>query len=353
MTASVRFLDSDGVTSITAENLADIFAGQNDTPRKIGFISTSDRNLLNVLISIGVVGVNDGAAMLREALDSASVAPTVSSPYGFQAAIVADAGTFAGTGTYGYVIAATKSGAETGPSPEITATITVTTQKVTLTWTQTPGATGYKIYRTPTPGSYGASSLLTTIGAGATVTFDDTGAATSSGQPAVDNRTGGWATTASLSAPAAGGTWGATGDYYWRVVALDSTGVEIANSLEVTINVNDTTKTVTVGWAAVAAADSFKIYRSTTPGVYTSPALVGTAGSGATSFIDTGAAPTTGALTTNPSYGIPPTSFGAGPLSAGTVVPNQEVFFWITRVTPAGTPEAGNPRQATIDVTES
>lgn len=354
MAASVRFLDNDGATTITLESLPDAFAGENQVPRKIGIHSTSDRNLINLLASIGLVGGNDGASQLRTALDSTSVAPTVSAPYGFAASVGGATGAWGATGTYGYRMVAVNALGATFPCDEITAVVTATTQRVTLTWTQTPGATGYRIYRTPTPGSYGASTLLTTIGSGATVTFADDGAATSAGTLTTTNTTGGWNLATSLGG--AGGVWGSTGLRYYRVVALDATGVEIANTFEASFNVTDTTKKVTLTWAAVAAAASFKIYRSTVSGTYTDPAVAGTASSGATTFDDTGAATTVGALTTGSSYGIPPTSgnFGTGSLVLGsTVVPGQEVYIWLNRVVPGGTPEVGNPRQATITVDES
>lgn len=352
MAASVRFLENDGVTVITAETLADIFAGANDKPHKLGFISTSDRNLVNALISIGAVGTNDGAAMLRSALDSASVTPTLSSPWGFSASVGGATGSWSGTGTYGYKISSTNSRGESGPSPEITAVVDLVTRRVTLSWTQTPGAAGYRIYRTPTPGTYGASTLVAVIGSGATVSYNDDGAATSTGTPASTNTTGGWNLTPVLSAPGAG-TWSATGNYFWVVVALDSTGVEIGQTLQATVNVDNTTKTVSLTWGAFAAAASFKVYRSTVSGTYTSPALVATVAGGSTNYVDTGTAVQAGGVTFAPSYGVPPVTFTSSPLSAGTVAPNQEVFFWIVRVTPAGTPEVGNPRQATIDVTEA
>lgn len=354
MAASVRFLDNDGVTAITSETLADIFAGVNDVPRKLGIHSTSDRNLLNLFASIGVIPLNDGADQLRIALDSTSVLPTVSAPYGFAASVGGATGSWGATGTYGYKITATNAQGESGPCDEITAVISATTQRATLSWTQTPGAAGYKIYRTPTPGTYGASTLLTTIGSGATVTFNDDGAATSTGTPPTSNTTGGWIVTTAVGA--AGGTWGGTGIRYYRVVAYDTTGVEIANSLEGSFNVTDITKKVNLSWNAVASANSIKVFRSTVSGTYTSPALIATLSGGATSFADDGTAAVAGALTTGFSYGIPPTSgnFGSVALSLGaTVVPGQESYIWLDRIVPGGTTEIGNPRQANIVVSET
>lgn len=354
MSASVRFLDNDGATTITLESLADAFAGQNQVPRKVGIHSTSDRDLINLLASIGAVGSNDGASQLRTALDSTSVSPTVSAPWNFAASVGGATGSFSATGTYGYRITALNAIGETFPCDEITAVVSAVTQRVTLTWTQTPNATGYKIYRTPTPGSYGASTLLTTIGSGATVTFADDGAATGAGTLPVSNTTGGWIVTTSLGA--AGGVWGGTGLKYYRVVAYDATSVEIANSLEASFNVTIVGDKVNLAWPTVASASTIKVYRSTTPGVYTSASLIATLGGGSTSFADDGSAPAAGTLTTGPSFGIPPTTgnFGTGTLTLGTPIkPGQEVYIWINRVVPGGTPEVGNPRQANIVVAES
>lgn len=354
MAASVRFLDNDGATAITTETLADIFAGVNDTPRKLGIHSTSDRDLTNLFASIGLIPGNDGSAQLRTALDSTSVLPTVSAPYGFAASVGGATGSWSATGTYGYVIVATNAQGATFVCDEITAVVDLTTRRVTLSWTQTPGATGYRIYRTPTPGTYGASTLLTTIGAGATVTFNDDGAATSTGTPPTSNTTGGWNVTTAVGA--AGGTWGGTGVRFYRVVAYDTTGVEIANSLEGSFNVTDITKKVNLSWNAVASANSIKVFRSTVSGNYSSPALIATLSGGSTSFADDGTAAAAGSLTTGFSYGIPPTSgnFGSVALSLGsTVVPGQEIYIWLLRIVPAGTPEIGNPRQANIVVAET
>jgi hypothetical protein len=53
------------------------------------------------------------------------------------------------------------------------------------------GATGYKVYRTDTPGTYGATALRATIGSGATVTYVDNGDALVAGTVKLANTTGG------------------------------------------------------------------------------------------------------------------------------------------------------------------
>src|SRR3990170_489822 len=110
------------------------------------------------------------------------------------------------------------------------------------------------------------------------------------------------ADTATLSAPYSfaaavgptGGTWGATGTRYWRITATNATG-ETAGSLEASFNVTDTAKKVTLTWAAVAGATGYKVYRSATSGVYTTPALRATLGA-VTTYDDDGSAAGAGAL---------------------------------------------------------
>ena len=165
------------------------------------------------------------------------------------------------------------------------------------------------------------------------------------------------ADTATLSAPYSfaaavgptGGTWGATGTRYWRITATNATG-ETAGSLEASFNVTDTAKKVTLTWAAVAGATGYKVYRSATSGVYTTPALRATLGA-VTTYDDDGSAVGAGALpsanTTGgaaPDYGTPPSGWGVGPLAVGTLAIGRQWFYWANRVVPGGTPEAGNDR---------
>ena len=103
-----------------------------------------------------------------------------------------------------------------------------------------------------------------------------------------------WLVAAALSGPGAGGTWALLTTYYWRLLALDSTGAVIAASVEAKVAVDDATKKVTLTWTAVTGAVSYRLYRSTASGVFTSPALVTTVGA-VTTVDDLGAAVTIGA----------------------------------------------------------
>lgn len=98
-------------------------------------------------------------------------------------ASVTTGGTLTDTQAYFWVITATNANGETVKSNEKTLTISAPNQTAVLSWAAVPNATGYKIYRGTSAGVYGASSLLTTISSGSTLTYNDTGTATGAGQP--------------------------------------------------------------------------------------------------------------------------------------------------------------------------
>lgn len=105
----------------------------------------------------------------------------LAAPLGVTAGAPADGGSFSGA-TYYWVVTSYNSIGETLKSLQVTAT-PATNQKVTISWTAAPGAGGYKIYRSTTSNTYGATSLVTTITDGATVSYTDTGTATTTGAP--------------------------------------------------------------------------------------------------------------------------------------------------------------------------
>lgn len=63
-----------------------------------------------------------------------------------------------------------------------------------------------------------------------------------------------------------------SGTYYYVVTALNEKG-ETVQSSEVT-GTTGANKTMRIAWTAVSAAKAYKIYRSTSTGVYTTPCLV-------------------------------------------------------------------------------
>ena len=90
-------------------------------------------------------------------------AVNMSPPTGVSSALAAG-GSLTVAQPYYYVLTALESsGGQTVQSAETTKTPTSGNQKISLSWTAPTGAQSYKIYRSTTSGSYGASSLLTAI----------------------------------------------------------------------------------------------------------------------------------------------------------------------------------------------
>jgi hypothetical protein len=86
--------------------------------------------------------------------------------------------------TYYYKITALDGQGETIGSTEVSATPTSGNQTINTSWTATTGADSYKVYRTTTPGTYGATSLAGSLGGTPPpTTFSDNGATLSAGSP--------------------------------------------------------------------------------------------------------------------------------------------------------------------------
>jgi len=354
--ANVQHFDSDGATQITQQNWADAFSGQIQTPKKFGVRNISDRPLGGVAVTIEIqqaVPGNDGHLQLRLADEAA----TLPGPWGVSAVAQSGTGSFVLGGTKGYRVTSVSAIGESTSAMEATVALPSTGSVVALSWIQVVGAVGYRVYRTDVPGTYGSTSFLTVIGSGAQISMVDGGGPLATGSPAADNRTAGWLTTLVLSAPGAGGVWGATGTRFYRVAAVDATGAIIAASLEASVNVDNTTKTVTISWVAGPfGTAAYRVYRTVLAGSYISPALIATVSAPGTNFVDIGSAATPGQLVASPSYGLPPAtaSFVTNPLIPGSSLAiNQTVFYWVNRVVPLATPEAGNPRQAFVVIKEA
>ena len=118
---------------------------------------------------------------------TASVTPSVLAVPTMGAPTGVSGGTLTNSTTYYYVMTATNAAGQTTQSAQVSFTATSPNLTAVLTWAAITGATGYKIYRSTTSGTYGASTLLTTIGSGATVTYNDTGSATTTGTPPGSN----------------------------------------------------------------------------------------------------------------------------------------------------------------------
>lgn len=186
----IQHLDSNGFTEINSFNLPDLNAGATDTPKKFAFKNIATRSLSNMLAEIqNAIFGNDGDTELRIAADTNG---TIGHPLSIAAAESGvSTGVWPGTGLKGIKITSLTASGESAPSDEVTFTIDDTTKKGLYSWALMPGATGYKIYRTNTPGTYGASSLIGTIGSGGILSFVDDGSTPSAGQPPTANTTGG------------------------------------------------------------------------------------------------------------------------------------------------------------------
>ena len=200
--AEIKHIAADGATAQAQQTWGPFVSGTievRSTKIKFGVENVGTRVLgispfAQLALAIKQAGTNNGHTYYYTAADPNG---TLSKPWGTSTGgspvvtFQIGGGVWGATGTYGVKIAATNATGETIGCTEATFTISAVTQKATYTWVQTPGATGYKVYRTATPGTYGATTLRATIGGGATVTYQDDGSATGAGTPRTDNTTGG------------------------------------------------------------------------------------------------------------------------------------------------------------------
>lgn len=185
MSLLLKHFDKTGGAEITAESWTDLVAGDLSVARKYSVQNVGDRPYNMVVESITQVGDNDGFSFARIGLDVA----TVPRPFGLAAVLGPAGGVWGSTGVRGWVVTAINGLGETIASLEASFNVTDLTKKVTLTWTTVPGATGYKVYRTDTPGTYVTPALRATLGV--VGTFDDDGAVLVAGAPPTTNLTAG------------------------------------------------------------------------------------------------------------------------------------------------------------------
>jgi len=190
MAKTLTFYDKDGVTEISARTLSDILSGTSDTPVKIG-VKNSGSSALGAGLKCTIVklGNNDGWSQLRIGRDVSTISP----PWGLTAVVGSPAasGTWSEPDTVYYVVTALNAVGETIQSSEVQALIDDVTKKVTITWEQVTGATGYRLYRTTVLGVYGAASLVVeNVGIDATSYIDD-GSVTVTGTSPLANLSGG------------------------------------------------------------------------------------------------------------------------------------------------------------------
>lgn len=104
-----------------------------------------------------------------------------------------------------------------------------------------------------------------------------------------------------------GGSFASGATEYWEITATNAYG-ETIGSTETTASFSYSTSTgsATLTWTAVTGATGYKIYRSSISQTYTTPSLVATIGSGATTtYTDTSAALTAGAPPTTSTAALP------------------------------------------------
>lgn len=142
--------------------------------------------------------------------------------------------------------------------------------------------------------------------------------------------------TATPSAPGAGGTFGATGTYFYKITATDAGG-ETDGSLEVSALLTATTQTVALAWTPPPGATNIKVWRSTTTETYGPTALRTTLAGGATGYTDTGGATVSGTIPTSNTTGdgSTPATFELGPIPVDPIPDGATVFFWVDLVVPS------------------
>lgn len=207
MAALVRHLSANGRTAISQQNwptiVSDILEAVS-TPLKFAIENRGDRVLgaapfSGLFLTIEQVGANDGHLYYFTAYDASG---TLSRPWGDtpngapEAAVGAsgDGGVWSGTGLKGVVVTAVNAMGETIASVEATFQITATTQRVTIQWEEVPGAEGYRVYVTGTPGNYSGDHLVADESdldeqGSTTLVYD--GTAAEPGAPPTENTTGG------------------------------------------------------------------------------------------------------------------------------------------------------------------
>jgi hypothetical protein len=202
----IRHVIADGATKVLQQNLGTIVSDIVQvltTPVKFGIENLSDRVLgaspfTGLFLQLQQIGDNDGFLYAFTAADAATLSrpwgagvDSVNAPNG-SPAVTIGAGGWAGTaGAKGVVATALNATGETVASVEAGFAIADVSQRPTYVWAPVPGAASYKVYRTDTPGTYPASSLVATNVGNGNTTFVDTGAAPGVGTPPVANTTAG------------------------------------------------------------------------------------------------------------------------------------------------------------------
>lgn len=214
MTTNIRYRGPDGFTVLGGgtEDFGQIVSDplvEVDKPSpaiKICCENISDRELgvspfSALVLKRAQVASNDGVGFVYSALDTSG---TLSKPFGDDVidgiptgapalTLVADPYAAWVVGSYGIVVTAVNATGETIASIEKVFTVVSGDASMgrQYAWEVVTGATNYHVYRTTTPGTYGAYSLVGSTGSGGTVSFVDHGSAPTVGTPPSANTTGG------------------------------------------------------------------------------------------------------------------------------------------------------------------
>ncbi len=158
-----------------------------------------------------------------------------------------------------WVVTALNDFGETLQSNEITATPVNIDDRILIAWDPVPGATLYKVYRTQNQGVYTSPAQLLAPFLTATQFLDSDGAQPIVGLPPTVNTAG-------------------QIQYFVLVSTNSVTGEETGRSAEVRMGPNAADDRIRIAWSSVSGADGYKVYSSTTPGVYGSTSLKATLG---------------------------------------------------------------------------
>ena len=154
-----------------------------------------------------------------------------------------------------------------------------------------------------------------------------------------------------LGGVGSGGIWADGGTVYYSVTALNATG-ETVGSIEISVLIDQTTKSITISWSAVTGATAYKVYRTNISGEYGATVLIAETNSATLSFLDIGTAATTGTPPTanttaggSPNYGSAP-ALSTTAIVLGALATGQWVYVWVARVVPPSVDDKLNPRLA-------
>jgi hypothetical protein len=189
-----------------------------------------------------------------------------------------------GAGTFYYKITALTALGETIPSSEGSVSVTSDITQIILSWPAIAGAVSYNVYRGSA--SNGENVSYNTVTNGYT---DENLPGTAATPPGAN--TAGIAAPAipTLSSSASGGTL-AAGTYFYKIVAVNAAGTTLG-SPEASITVTGSTSSVSLSWAAVQGAVSYRVYRGTSAGAEDHYQAAGS-----NSFTDTGSVGTVGTV---------------------------------------------------------